>query len=66
MQELINTARAEGAKKVLGMVPAVWSRWIRKLGMHAEPAGRIMDIDGSKVQVALMDLSENKSLTLPH
>lgn len=66
MQELINTARAEGAKQVLGMVPAIWSRWIRKLGMHAEPAGPVMNIDGSKVQVALMDLSENQTLTLPH
>ncbi len=66
MQELIDTARVEGAKKVLGMVPAIWSRWIRKLGMHAEPAGPVMTIDGAKVQVALMDLSENRSLTLPH
>ena len=66
MQELINTARAEGAKHVLGMVPAIWSRWVRRLGMSAEPAGRVMDMDGSKVQVALMDLSENKTLHGAH
>lgn len=66
MQELIHTSRAVGAQKVLGMVPAIWSRWIRKLGMHAEPAGRIMDMDGSKVQVAMMDLSENRALSLPN
>lgn len=62
MQTLIETARAEGASQVLGMVPAIWSRWISRLGMLAEPAGPVMEIDGAKIQVALMNLRENVSL----
>lgn len=61
MQELIRVARDLGATKVLGLVPAVWSRWIGRLGLHAEPAGPVMDLDGMRVQVAMMTL-ENGSL----
>jgi N-acyl-L-homoserine lactone synthetase len=57
MNQLIETARELGAKKVLGLVPAVWSRWIGRLGLVAEPAGPVMEMDGAKVQVALMDLT---------
>ena len=56
MMELISTARSMGAQKVLGMVPAVWSRWIGRLNMKAEPAGPVMEIDGARVQVAMMTL----------
>lgn len=59
MMELIQAARAQGAKQLLGMVPAVWPRWISRLGLRAEPAGPVMEIDGIDVQVALMDLEEN-------
>lgn len=59
MMQLITAAREQGAKKLLGMVPAVWPRWISRLGLRAEPAGPVMDMDGLKVQVAIMDLEEN-------
>jgi len=59
MMELIQAARDEGAKKLLGMVPAVWPRWIGRLGLRAEPAGPVMEMDGMRVQVAMMDLEEN-------
>ncbi|MEQ9695210.1 acyl-homoserine-lactone synthase [Shimia sp. SDUM112013] len=58
MRELIKAAQDEGAEKLLGMVPALWPRWIRRLGLHAEPAGPVMEIEGMRVQVAMMDLSE--------
>ena len=58
MMELIKVAKEEGAEKLLGMVPALWPRWIRRLGLHAEPAGPVMNLDGMKVQVALMDLHD--------
>lgn len=61
MVEMIRVGRELGATKILGLVPAVWSRWIGRLGLHAEPAGPIMDIDGMRVQVAMMTL-ENGSL----
>jgi len=57
MMELISTARSMGAQKVLGLVPAVWSRWIGRLNMKAEPAGPVMELDGARVQVAMMTLS---------
>ncbi|PWE31422.1 N-acyl-L-homoserine lactone synthetase [Maritimibacter sp. 55A14] len=56
MHGMIEAARELGARTVLGLVPAVWSRWIGRLGLEAEPAGPVMDIEGWKTQVALMHL----------
>ncbi|KPA21876.1 Isovaleryl-homoserine lactone synthase [Shimia sp. SK013] len=57
MLQLIETSRALNARQVLGLVPAVWSRWIGRLGLVAERAGPVMVIDGARVQVARMDLN---------
>jgi len=57
MMKLIETSRELNAREVLGLVPAVWSRWIGRLGLIAEPAGPVMLIDGARVQVAKMDLN---------
>lgn len=59
MEEMISTSRTLGATHILGLVPAVWSRWIGRLCLEAEPAGPVMEIDGTKTQVAMMDLSSN-------
>ena len=59
MNEMISAARTLGATQILGMVPAVWSRWIARLGLNAEAAGREMMIDGTNTQVALMHLAAN-------
>jgi acyl homoserine lactone synthase len=56
MQGMIDAAIELGAKRVIGLVPAVWSRWIGRLGLKAEPAGPVMDLDGWKTQAALMHL----------
>ena len=45
-----------GAQTMLGLVPAVWPRWISRLNLRAEPVGPIMEIDAVKVQVAMMNL----------
>lgn len=58
MLELIRVAKEMGAEKLLGMVPALWPRWIGRLGLHAEPVGPVMDIEGMKVQVAMMNLND--------
>ncbi|MFY0617804.1 MAG: N-acyl-L-homoserine lactone synthetase [Shimia sp.] len=60
MQKLIATAKAMNAHQVMGLVPAIWPRWIRPLGLVAEPAGPVMLVDGLPVQVALMDLKRKK------
>ncbi len=56
MYELIRTARSLGAMQLLALGPAVWPRWIGRLGLTAKPAGPVMVIDGARVQVALMNL----------
>jgi len=56
MYEMIRTARSLGAQKIIAFGPAVWPRWIGRLGLRAQPAGPVMEIDGVKVQVAVMDL----------
>ncbi len=57
MGEMISAARTLGATQILGLVPAVWSRWIARLGLDAEEAGPKMEIDGSTSQVAMMNLA---------
>lgn len=59
MQEMIGAGRTLGATQILGLVPAVWSRWIARLELNAEPAGPKMQIDGTLTQVALMHLASN-------
>ncbi len=59
MGEMINAARTMGATQILGLVPAVWSRWIGRLDLDAEPAGPVMEIDGVNTQVAMMNLAAN-------
>ncbi len=59
MQEMIGAGRTLGATQILGLVPAVWSRWIARLQLNAEAAGPKMEIDGTMTQVALMHLSSN-------
>lgn len=60
MAEMITAARTLGATQILGLVPAVWSRWIKRLGLNAEEAGpRLRMDDSADSQVALMHLSSN-------
>jgi hypothetical protein len=56
MYEMIRTARSLGAQKIIAFGPAVWPRWIGRLGLKAEPAGPVMELDGVRVQVAVMNL----------
>jgi N-acyl-L-homoserine lactone synthetase len=57
MRSLIKLAEENGARQLLGLVPAVWSRWIGRLGFHAEPAGPVLDMENWRTQVALMHLN---------
>ncbi len=59
MRGMIDAALEAEAKIVLGLVPAIWSRWIARLGLQAEPAGPVLSLDGWKTQVAMMTLSEH-------
>jgi acyl homoserine lactone synthase len=56
MSGLIKLAEENGARQLLGLVPAVWPRWIGRLGLHAEPAGPVLEMENWRTQVALMHL----------
>lgn len=56
MAKLVDTATELNARQLMGLVPAIWPRWIRRIGLVAEAAGPVMLVDGLPVQVAKMDL----------
>ncbi len=51
-------AKTNGATHILGIVPAVWSRWARRLGADATPIGTKFAIDGTWSQSVLFCVSE--------
>jgi N-acyl-L-homoserine lactone synthetase len=57
MTSLIKLAEENGARQLLGLVPAVWSRWIGRLGLRAEAAGPVLEMENWRTQVALMHLN---------
>ena len=50
------TAVDNGATSVIGIVPAVFSRWLKRIGMDASPVGPKFCIDGTWSQAALFGL----------
>ncbi|WP_375690972.1 acyl-homoserine-lactone synthase [Pseudooceanicola sp. LIPI14-2-Ac024] len=50
------TAADHGAHSVIGIVPAVFSRWLKRIGMNAAPVGPKFNIDGTWSQAALFPL----------
>jgi len=55
MGSLATSARELGASQVIGIVPAVWSRWLRRLDLDAVPVGPKFAIDGTVSQAALFN-----------
>ena len=55
MDTLSRAAREMGASQVIGIVPAVWSRWLRRLDLDAVPVGPRFEIDGTTSQAALFN-----------
>ncbi|WP_246039979.1 acyl-homoserine-lactone synthase [Sulfitobacter sabulilitoris] len=57
LQQMAAAGRELGATHVIGIVPAVFSRWMTRLGMlSAVPVGPVMTIDGDRTQAALMNV----------
>ena len=54
MTEMVASAKRLGAERLLGLCPAVWGRWMRRIGFATEAAGPIMDIDGVQNQCIAM------------
>ncbi|MCO6384637.1 MAG: N-acyl-L-homoserine lactone synthetase [Vannielia sp.] len=58
MLKMAATARSEGADHVVGIVPAVFQRWLKRIGLDAVPVGPRFELDGDKSQAALFNVSE--------
>ncbi|WP_101069171.1 acyl-homoserine-lactone synthase [Roseovarius salinarum] len=56
MHEMAQAARALGAERVIGIVPAVFKRWMARLGMDAAAVGPVFQTGRDKSQAALMNV----------
>lgn len=54
--EMNRVAKENGAKFILGIVPAVWSRWARRLDVMATPIGVPFTIDDTQSQSVLFEV----------
>lgn len=61
METLTRSAQELGARQVIGIVPWVWSRWLRRLELDAVPVGPKFDIDGTVSQAALFNTSKHRN-----
>ncbi|MFX0547543.1 acyl-homoserine-lactone synthase [Roseovarius sp. S1116L3] len=61
LEQMAASARELGARAIIGIVPAVFSRWMKRIGMSATPIGPAMTIDGDKTQAALMNVVNPKN-----
>ncbi|QDC10052.1 N-acyl-L-homoserine lactone synthetase [Oceanicola sp. D3] len=57
MLKMAEAARAEGAHSVIGIVPAVFQRWLKRIGMEAVPMGPRFELDGDRSQAAMFNVS---------
>lgn len=59
MEEMVRTARDNGATQLLGLCPRAWMRWMRRLGYQTEHVGPCLEIGGSQNQAIHMRLNSN-------
>ncbi|RKF14238.1 N-acyl-L-homoserine lactone synthetase [Roseovarius spongiae] len=62
LEHMAASARELGARAIIGIVPAVFSRWMKRIGMNATPVGAPMTIDGDRIQAALMNVVNPKEV----
>ncbi len=55
MGQMVSCTREMGATHTIGIVPSVWSRWLRRMDLDAVPVGRKFSIDGVDSQAALFN-----------
>lgn len=56
--EMNRVAAENGARYILGIVPALWSRWARRLGVSATPIGAPFSIEDSRSQAVLFQVDD--------
>lgn len=54
MREIAAAICSVGATHAIGIVPAVFNRWLKRIGMTASEMGPVKILDGDKVQAALI------------
>lgn len=54
MLEMARASREEGATHVIGIVPAIFQRWLGRLGIGALPLGPKLSIGGDNTQAAVL------------
>ena len=59
MQQMARTSAEAGARYVIGIVPWVFSRWLRRLGLAALPVGPRFTIDRTTSQAALFNVARH-------
>jgi N-acyl-L-homoserine lactone synthetase len=58
MAQMVTCTVQMGATHTIGIVPAVWSRWLRRMDLNAVPVGRRFSIDGVASQAAIFNASK--------
>lgn len=54
MQQMALSAQELGISHIIGIVPAVFQRWMKRIGMSAFPVGPLLSIEGDRTQAAMM------------
>jgi len=57
MLHMAASAHSLGADQVIGIVPAVFKRWLKRIGMAAVAVGPTFELDGDKSQAALFNVT---------
>jgi N-acyl-L-homoserine lactone synthetase len=57
IRAMATAATEQGATHVIGIVPAVFQRWMNRLGLSALPLGPKLSIDGDRTQAAIMHVA---------
>jgi acyl homoserine lactone synthase len=57
IKAMARAATEQGATHVIGIVPAVFQRWMNRLGLSALPMGPKLNISGDNTQAAVMHVA---------
>jgi acyl homoserine lactone synthase len=57
IKAMARAATEQGATHVIGIVPAVFQRWMNRLGLNALPMGPKLNISGDHTQAAVMHVA---------
>ncbi|MBI1416857.1 MAG: N-acyl-L-homoserine lactone synthetase [Limimaricola sp.] len=63
LTDMAAAASAEGVRHVIGIVPAVFKRWMNRIGMDAYAVGPKFVLDGETSQAAMMNLTSIRAST---